>query len=107
MAPAQKPKTSGGKGAGKGKKPASTGKKVDEEREETLQAVVWFRSLENTRRAVLTNCLQILADSFETRFSPFTLETPRVSLRLIVLCCIVLRGVAYVHQCVREGLGPG
>jgi hypothetical protein len=25
------------------------------------------------------NLQQVLADSFETRFSPFTLETPRVS----------------------------
>jgi hypothetical protein len=50
----------GGKAGSKGKKATAGGKKVEDEREETLQAVV-------------------LADSFETRFNPFTLETPRVS----------------------------
>jgi translation initiation factor eIF-2B subunit epsilon len=49
----------GGKGgaAGKAKKPAKPG--ADEKREDVLQAV-------------------ILADSFQDRFRPFTLETPRV-----------------------------
>ena len=41
MAPAQKSKGPAGKGAAKGKKPASTGKKVDDDREDALQAVVW------------------------------------------------------------------
>jgi hypothetical protein len=36
----QKAKSPAGKGAGRGKKPASAGKKVEDEREETLQAVV-------------------------------------------------------------------
>ncbi|KAG9237844.1 nucleotide-diphospho-sugar transferase [Amylocarpus encephaloides] len=56
-----------GKGAGAGTKVPvkgkKGGKKVEDEREETLQAV-------------------ILADSFETRFNPFTLETPRCLLPL-------------------------
>ena len=46
----------GGAAAGKAKKPA---KATDEKREDALQAV-------------------ILADSFQDRFKPFTLETPRV-----------------------------
>ncbi|CZS95177.1 related to GCD6-translation initiation factor eIF2b epsilon, 81 kDa subunit [Rhynchosporium agropyri] len=65
MAHAQKPAkggAGGGKAAPKKKGPSAT-KKVDDDREETLQAV-------------------ILADSFETRFSPFTLETPRCLLPL-------------------------
>ncbi|KAH7382805.1 nucleotide-diphospho-sugar transferase [Cadophora sp. MPI-SDFR-AT-0126] len=53
---------SGGKAAPKKKGP-SAAKKVEDDREETLQAVV-------------------LADSFETRFNPFTLETPRCLLPL-------------------------
>ncbi|KAH8819541.1 nucleotide-diphospho-sugar transferase [Xylogone sp. PMI_703] len=66
----QKPKSGGGaaggsKGASKAKKAAGGGnaKKAEEEREESLQAVV-------------------VADSFETRFSPFTLEKPRCLLPL-------------------------
>jgi len=47
----------GGAAAGKTKKPAKAG--TDEKREDVLQAV-------------------ILADSFQDRFKPFTLETPRV-----------------------------
>jgi len=48
----------GGKGgAAKGKKPTKAG---EEKREDALQAV-------------------ILADSFQDRFQPLTLETPRVS----------------------------
>jgi translation initiation factor eIF-2B subunit epsilon len=47
----------GGAAAGKAKKPAKAG--ADEKREDVLQAV-------------------ILADSFQDRFKPFTLETPRV-----------------------------
>lgn len=47
----------GGAAAGKAKKPAKAG--TDEKREDVLQAV-------------------ILADSFQDRFKPFTLETPRV-----------------------------
>lgn len=53
----------GGKPAPKGKKAAGGAKKPEDDREETLQAVV-------------------LADSFETRFNPFTLETPRCLLPL-------------------------
>ncbi|TVY71429.1 putative translation initiation factor eIF-2B subunit epsilon [Lachnellula suecica] len=53
-----------GKGAAKGKKAPAAGKKVENDiGEDTLQAV-------------------ILADSFETRFNPFTLETPRCLLPL-------------------------
>ncbi|KAL2072226.1 hypothetical protein VTL71DRAFT_11569 [Oculimacula yallundae] len=65
MAHAQKP-ARGGAGGGKAaprKKGPSAAKKPEDDREETLQAV-------------------ILADSFETRFSPFTLETPRCLLPL-------------------------
>ncbi|KAL2163727.1 hypothetical protein VTH06DRAFT_5785 [Thermothelomyces fergusii] len=52
----------GGAGTGKAKKPAKAG--VDEKREDVLQAV-------------------ILADSFQDRFKPFTLETPRCLLPLV------------------------
>lgn len=44
----------------KGKKGQDKGKSGEEDRDEPLQAV-------------------ILADPFETRFNPFTLERPRVS----------------------------
>ena len=47
----------GGAAPGKAKKPAKPG--ADEKREDVLQAV-------------------ILVDSFQDRFKPFTLETPRV-----------------------------
>ncbi|PBP23098.1 translation initiation factor eIF-2B subunit epsilon, partial [Diplocarpon rosae] len=67
MAQAQKSakgSAGGGKAASKGKsKAAAPGKKVEDDREETLQAVV-------------------LADSFETRFNPFTIQTPRCLLPL-------------------------
>lgn len=65
MAQAQKSSkgAGGGKATVKGKKAAVGGKKAEDDREETLQAVV-------------------LADSFETRFNPFTLETPRCLLPL-------------------------
>ncbi|CZR57467.1 related to GCD6-translation initiation factor eIF2b epsilon, 81 kDa subunit [Phialocephala subalpina] len=54
----------GGKPVPKSKKGGASGqKKPEDEREETLQAVV-------------------LADSFETRFIPFTIETPRCLLPL-------------------------
>ncbi|KAL2268105.1 hypothetical protein VTJ83DRAFT_2951 [Remersonia thermophila] len=52
----------GGAAAAKGKKPAKPG--ADEKREDVLQAV-------------------ILADSFQDRFRPFTLETPRCLLPLV------------------------
>ncbi|KAK3941186.1 translation initiation factor eif-2b epsilon subunit [Diplogelasinospora grovesii] len=52
----------GGGGASKGKKPAKAGA-AEEKREDALQAV-------------------ILADSFQDRFRPFTLETPRCLLPL-------------------------
>ncbi|AEO60244.1 hypothetical protein MYCTH_2309321 [Thermothelomyces thermophilus ATCC 42464] len=52
----------GGAGTGKAKKPAKAG--ADEKREDVLQAV-------------------ILADSFQDRFKPFTLETPRCLLPLV------------------------
>jgi translation initiation factor eIF-2B subunit epsilon len=69
-----------GKGAPKGKKGAAAGKKVEDEREETLQAVVRI-SIRNLvlQPQEMLNLAQVLADSFETRFNPFTLETPRVS----------------------------
>ncbi|KAE8449992.1 hypothetical protein EG329_007131 [Mollisiaceae sp. DMI_Dod_QoI] len=66
MSHAQKPAkgaAGGGKAAPKAKKAPAQGKKPEDEREETLQAV-------------------ILADSFETRFIPFTIETPRCLLPL-------------------------
>jgi len=54
--------------------------RVEEEVEEPLQAVVC--SLSYTVQAYAdTHKAQILADSFETRFSPFTLERPRVRTR--------------------------
>ncbi|KAL2138148.1 hypothetical protein VTI28DRAFT_7383 [Corynascus sepedonium] len=52
----------GGAAPGKAKKPAKAG--ADEKREDVLQAV-------------------ILADSFQDRFKPFTLETPRCLLPLV------------------------
>jgi hypothetical protein len=42
---------SGGKGAQKGKKSAAGGKKVEDEREETLQAVVWNCILDMIRQS--------------------------------------------------------
>ncbi|KAI9745965.1 MAG: hypothetical protein M1818_000646 [Claussenomyces sp. TS43310] len=61
---AQRPPRGGSKSSAKGKGRAAGGKKgIEEEREESLQAVV-------------------LADSFETRFNPFTLEKPRCLLPL-------------------------
>jgi translation initiation factor eIF-2B subunit epsilon len=84
MAHVQKPKGGAGGGkAAKGKKAVTGGgKKVEDEREETLQAVVCnFFSVLQFYIGDSTNSVQILADSFETRFSPFTLETPRVSPR--------------------------
>jgi len=50
-------------GAGKGRKPAKAGA-ADEKREDALQAVV-------------------IADSFQDRFKPFTLEKPRCLLPLV------------------------
>lgn len=66
----------GGKAPPKGKKAQGGGKKVEDDREETLQAVVCALTPQMTWRN--TNASQILADSFETRFNPFTLEVPRV-----------------------------
>ncbi len=68
----------GGKGGPKGKKGAAGGKHAEDEREETLQAVVRTASLNMIYQEMLIFA-QVLADSFETRFNPFTLETPRVS----------------------------
>lgn len=58
-------------------KPAQKGQ--DEDREDKLQAVVGslFRS-----SIYLADRIQVLADSFETRFNPFTLERPRVRITL-------------------------
>jgi translation initiation factor eIF-2B subunit epsilon len=61
----------GGAAAGKAKKPAKPG--ADEKREDVLQAV-------------------ILADSFQDRFKPFTLETPRV-------CPWPNLSLSVAHQC--------
>jgi hypothetical protein len=44
MVQAQKSKGPAKKAAPKAKKPVATGKKVDDDREETLQAVVWSLS---------------------------------------------------------------
>ena len=79
-----------GPAASKGKKAPALGKKVDDEREESLQAV-------------------ILADSFETRFNPFTLETPRVSLRACsvpYLCLSRFDMVALSHISQARDLPP-
>lgn len=47
MAPAQKSKgAAAGKGGSKPKKPVGAGKKAEDDREETLQAVVWFLTSE-------------------------------------------------------------
>ncbi|RDW84919.1 hypothetical protein BP6252_02509 [Coleophoma cylindrospora] len=88
MAQAQKSGkgSAGGKGgASKGKKGGASGKKVEDEREETLQAV-------------------ILADSFETRFNPFTIEKPRCLLPLAntplieyTLEFLAMAGVSDIH----------
>jgi hypothetical protein len=58
----------------KGKKGQDKGKSGEEERDEPLQAVVSSASAS----AAIELTFQILADPFETRFSPFTLERPRV-----------------------------
>ncbi|KAL3426263.1 translation initiation factor eif-2b epsilon [Phlyctema vagabunda] len=88
MAHAQRPAkgaAGGGKAALKAKKAVGGGKKVEDEREETLQAV-------------------ILADSYETRFNPFTLEKPRCLLPLAntplieyTLEFLAMSGVSDVH----------
>jgi len=57
---------------------APAGKKGgDDERADSLQAVV---RVSRGHAASAADCLghQILADSYETRFNPFTLERPRV-----------------------------
>jgi translation initiation factor eIF-2B subunit epsilon len=46
----------GGKGAPKGKKGAAGGKKAEDEREETLQAVVWTPSLNMINQEMLNLC---------------------------------------------------
>lgn len=46
----------GGKGAPKGKKGAAGGKKTEDEREETLQAVVWTPSLNLIYQEMLNLC---------------------------------------------------
>jgi len=52
-------------------------KPQDEEREDSLQAVVGF-VLARLEKTTHTTVAQILADSYETKFRPFTLERPRV-----------------------------
>jgi hypothetical protein len=37
----------------------------------------------------ITDSLKLLADSFETRFNPFTLEAPRVSAPIYYLASVV------------------
>ncbi|OWP04533.1 hypothetical protein B2J93_1392 [Marssonina coronariae] len=87
MAQGQKPArggAGGGRAAPKGKRAAGPGKKVEDDREETLQAVVRDSPpVVQLREASLkADGEQVLADSFETRFNPFTLETPRCLLPL-------------------------
>ncbi len=77
----------------KGKAPAGKGKQVtakkggEDEREETLQAVVrkikHVQSICPTARLLMVS--QVLADSFETRFNPFALEKPRVCLHMLLI----------------------
>lgn len=66
----------GGAASGKAKKAPKAG--ADDKREDVLQAVV---SLSSPRAPLPTMRLlvpQVLADSFQDRFLPFTLERPRV-----------------------------
>jgi hypothetical protein len=65
----------------KGKKAgASANKQKEEDREEPLQAVVSILCCRHLtpHRTLTSPILQILADSFETRFRPLTLDKPRV-----------------------------
>jgi translation initiation factor eIF-2B subunit epsilon len=76
----KQPASKGASAAGRGKKPAK-GRAAEEKREDVLQAVVSF-SLPLAPPRRLHDALlifQILADSFQDRFMPFTLERPRVS----------------------------
>lgn len=52
-------------------------KAQEDKREDSLQAVVRTCTLYCAKAFEPTE--QVLADSFETRFKPFTLERPRVS----------------------------
>lgn len=61
----------------KGKKAPVKPKKVEDEREQTFQAVVCWGSIHIRPRTILTRD-QILTNAFENRFAPFTLERPRV-----------------------------
>ena len=63
---------------------ASKQKPKEEERDETLQAVVSLQET-LTRVHIINMPGQVLADSYERRFTPFTLERPRVSIRSIEL----------------------
>jgi translation initiation factor eIF-2B subunit epsilon len=64
----------------KGKKSQSNdkAKATEEERDEPLQAVVRAANARLCILVQIAKVLQILADPFETRFNPFTLERPRV-----------------------------
>lgn len=57
-------------------------KVLEDQLEEALQAVVSALCLATSDRCIhfnrLIDPMQVLADSFETRFSPFTLQRPRV-----------------------------
>lgn len=67
-------------GSSKGKKPTKSG--AESKSEDVLQAVVSIESamkLEIWLTQLLTiSLLQVLADSFQDRFRPFTVEKPRV-----------------------------
>lgn len=72
------PQKNNSKSAPKGKKMAPKGKKAEDEREETFQAVV-CKHITNYHAYVFNADLrQVLTDSFESRFQPFSLERPSV-----------------------------
>ena len=68
----------------KGAKPGAANNKkgVEEEREDSLQAVVGDKLPLRSRFGIFASLTsyKVVADSFERRFSPFTKERPRVGL---------------------------
>jgi hypothetical protein len=74
----------GGGAAAKGKKPSKSGA-AEQKTEDVLQAVVRVSPAGNgfvcpDEQQLLTGLLcQIIADTFQDRFKPFTVDTPRVS----------------------------
>jgi len=92
----------------KGKKGAAADKAKDlQETEDPLQAVVRLHTTFHHITPVQADFPKVLADSFETRFQPFTLQRPRVRaspalpfgvwLNLLVQCLLPLVNVPLIE----------